>query len=236
MESWKFYFFCGIKEDFDAIESRLQKGLKEGALYVMSHEVAPNSHHRFEGSHYHFFAQIEDKEYHSFAKWMKDRYNLVGKAKDGNSREYGIVKAIKDQEKAIQYILKDGNFKSNMNSNLIKKLYEQAFKKETTEKDFIDDLFKFIENQILIKYGKDPTQTHLKNSVDIEYCKLTYCSITKQDVICAIIKYYREHNIKTLTRAVANRLYEKFVIYGAGLSETEIYSVLFEETTINKYA
>lgn len=226
---WKFFFFCGLKEDYDEIEDRLKKGLKTDALYVMCHEVADDVHHRFNGSHYHFFAQIEDKAYHSFAKWMKDRYTLIGKASDGNSREYGCVKSVKDQDRAIAYILKDGDYRSNMEPNLIKNLYETSFKKnKKDERDFIEQLFLHIKQSILVHNGRDPKQCQL-NKKGEPIIDITPYQMDKKLICMAIIAFYQVNkDIGTLSRAVILRLFERFVIYGSGVDAERAYSILFE--------
>lgn len=226
---WKFFFFCGHSEDYDLIHERLVKGLKEDALYVMSHEVAEGVHHRFNGSHYHFMVQIENKEYHSLAKWFKDRYSLNGKAQDGNSREYGVVKSIKDTDKAIQYILKEGNYKSNMDTQVIQNLYELSFKKKTQEKDFIEELFQYIKEKILIQNGRDPSQLAVTRKGGLQCALITGLSFTKRDICVAIIDYYRLNpKIGQLSRALIQRLYERFLIYGSKMDSDEVYNKLFE--------
>lgn len=81
--------------------------------------------------HYHFIAYLSDGEYHKLSKNLFiDKYALRGRATKGKPRQYGKVKkTIKDEELAIAYTLKDGNYRTNMDQKTIDKCLKKSYEK-----------------------------------------------------------------------------------------------------------
>ena len=124
------FFACGKPDDttYNYYESTLLEYDVQG--YIISQEIAKDSHKRWDGGHYHFMAQMKDEDYHKFTKRLKEKYKLNGRARDGVSREYGKVNKIEKLERAKAYTVKDGNYRTNLPEETIKKIYEESHEKD----------------------------------------------------------------------------------------------------------
>lgn len=104
--------------------------------YDVGHYIIAFEHKNYD--HFHFYCQLSEIHYHRFAKRVfKDKFNLRGKAKDGNPRQYGKVKQVENHEKMMSYTLKDGEYKTNMTPEQLKEAIELS-KSYNEIKDTID--------------------------------------------------------------------------------------------------
>ncbi len=123
-------FMCHIqKEYYDYLESTLQE--YDIGQYLIGYEASPYEH-------YHFLVQMSTADYHLFAERVfRKKFKLRGRAKDGNSRQYGKMKQIDDFNRLASYSIKDGDFRSNMSETDVQKYFEKSFKKHEKKKKYI---------------------------------------------------------------------------------------------------
>lgn len=58
-------------------------------------------------SHYHFLVDFTEKQYNTYIKRIREKFNLRGKAFKGHRKQYGRIRKIEDLEKLKAYMLKD---------------------------------------------------------------------------------------------------------------------------------
>jgi len=182
-------FFCAVRhEHYDYLENTLQE--YDIGLYLMAAEVTPLAHQATDGQHFHFLVQMNDTDYHKFAKRVfSDKFKLAGRAGNGKARQYGRVKKIEDLERLAAYTVKDGNIRSNMSEEQLKTYKEQAFTLEE-KKDFRDKLMQHLIVAVkdLVEYKKEQFLAH-------GYCqskdRADYIKWRPVEVYAMIIKYYR---------------------------------------------
>lgn len=87
--------------------------------------------------HMHFYIKMSDREYRNLANSLfKQKYGLRGRAVKDKARQYGKLKKIRDKEKLLAYMLKDGiqynkNVWTNMVKDMLEKLHrDMSYKKE----------------------------------------------------------------------------------------------------------
>lgn len=106
------------EEHYDYVEEKVkQYGLGD---YVIGFEKSSKSH-------YHILMEGNDKIYKNFSKVLKEKFNLN---KNGKKHQYRKEKEVRSVEQYKTYILKDGNYRSNLDAEEIKKLYDQSYQKE----------------------------------------------------------------------------------------------------------
>lgn len=100
--------------------------------------------------HMHFCIHMSSVEYRNFANQVfKQKYKLRGRATKNERRQYGKIKQIRDLEKLLTYMLKDGieyfkNVWTTMNRKMLEELYEtKSFEKE--EKPYLK-FMKYLKN------------------------------------------------------------------------------------------
>lgn len=137
-------FMAHIHENqFDVLEDIIKS---YETKYLIALEVEPYHH-------YHFIAYLSDEEYHKLSKNLFiDKYKLRGRAIKGKPRQYGKVKkTIKDEELAIAYTLKDGNYRTNMDQKTIETCLKKSYEK-TSKNLEVEKLFQYLD----LKNYKDP--------------------------------------------------------------------------------
>lgn len=105
------------EEHFDWME----KTIKEYTLgeYVIAFEMSKKAH-------YHILMEGSDKIYRNMSKKIKEKFNLNA---NGKKHEYRKEPNIRDKEQYNIYILKDGNYRSNMSEDRLRDLYNQSYQK-----------------------------------------------------------------------------------------------------------
>ena len=83
--------------------------------WILGRETAKDgSHQSTDGEHVHVLAQMTKKQYESLNKNIKDKFKLNGVARDGSPKQYGKVKQIRSIDRMAAYIIKDGNYETNL--------------------------------------------------------------------------------------------------------------------------
>lgn len=188
-------------EKFDELEERIKLFDTE---YLIAYENA-----KYE--HYHFIVKITDKEYHNFCQeYFKKKYKLCGRAVKGQPRQYGKEKQIKDLDRSLIYTLKDGNYRTNMDKDYIKELYEKSFKKDNKKEKHMDLLFKHLDS----KHIPYDTENYC-NQYKVQYCK------TNKDILAEIYYFIlKNKDIElSLSRTAINNYFLKY------LRTTQLYSI-----------
>lgn len=174
--------------EYDYLEEVLQE--YDCGYYLIGYEAEPYNH-------YHFLCQMSLSNYHNFTKRVfTTKYKLRGKAIKGHSRQYGKIKEIHDIEKLKSYTIKDGNYRSNMSEEDVKKIFDNSHKKETLklQKDKMIDYigsFQGDPKTKIIKYclahDVDITASKLKSFYNYYLAKTTY--LTETDKILKIKEF-----------------------------------------------
>lgn len=192
-------FMCQLKHtEIDYLERILQE--YEIGNYIISMEVAKESHKETEGQHFHFIVQMSDKDYHKYSKRVfVDKYKLRGKAGGGLPRQYGKVSDIQNLEGMLSYTVKDGNFRTNMTEAEIKHYVANSFQKHE-DRSFEEQLFAYLsemKNMKTCDYGvkRDPTTKEIMIMI-VDYFKTnnikSYCSKIKLE------SYTRKYQLQVL--------------------------------------
>lgn len=170
--------------------------------------------------HMHFLVEMEETDYHKFSKRVfKDKFKLRGRAVQGKPRQYGKVKHIDDIENAKTYTVKDGNVRTNMSQDELKKYIDKSFEKvEKTE--FLDECAEELERRYI------ESQTSLYGPA--EYAEGGSFSLYKLRMLTITIM--REKGLKSISRSrVENVIYRFVMKSGTPFHATveDIYEMLY---------
>lgn len=143
------FFFIALTHDLrEEVISDLEKYLNEDQSYIISLETSATSHKDVSGEHYHFAVE-NFTNYHNYCKnIIKRKYGLKGKATKGlHGNQYGKVNQVRDQEKFLQYILKEGNIDNiiykKIDLKIIQEYMQRSYKKED-RRSFYDNLMNYL--------------------------------------------------------------------------------------------
>lgn len=116
-EKWIGCRFDVALEHFDYMEATL----KEYAIgdWVIAHEMSSKSH-------YHILFWGSERIYRNLSKKLKEKFNLNA---NGKKHEYRKEPEIRSKEQYNIYILKDGNYRSNMSREKLEELYNKSYQK-----------------------------------------------------------------------------------------------------------
>ncbi len=152
---WNSFFGAIDHMWFDYLEEKLLE--YDIGYYIIAAETAEDKHKKTKGQHFHFVVQMTEKDYNAYVKRVfKDKFKLSGRAGNGEGRQYGRVKAIEDIIRMKAYVMKDGNFRSNIPKDEQLELLSIAFKKdekETELKEFRDRLMAAVHHDLTSKQG-----------------------------------------------------------------------------------
>lgn len=123
-------FYYAIKWRLDNYKN--YEYLKEKLLHhigdrkwILGKEIAKDGvHEDTDGEHVHVLCQMTKREYESLNKNIKDKYKLRGVPRDGKAKQYGKVKQIRSIDRMAAYVIKDGNYETNLEPEIIEKLKE----------------------------------------------------------------------------------------------------------------
>lgn len=208
-------FMCHAPtSDYNYLETTLQE--YNVGQYLIGHESTPYEH-------YHFLVQMSSDDYHLFAERVfRKKYKLRGRATKDNPRQYGKLKKIEDLEKLKSYTIKDGNYRSNMPEQDVKKYFENSFKK-IEKKKIYQEIFETIELEKpieIIRFMDDyarPTGNNMKQII--------------KKIILLIINYLRINTDINMCRSNVLSYTQFFFKNTSHYSPSEkdelIYSLLF---------
>ena len=200
-------FFAAIKHEHSEYVYNTIKKYDVGDI-IIGLETSIDSHVQTNGEHMHFCVQMTEQTYHSICKVIfKTKFKLRGQAKDGQPRQYGKVKDIKDLNLMIAYTIKDGNIITNIPDERIEEYKKLSYKKTPVKKDILEELF-----------------THLDKTIK-------YQTIDSCDVEIQVIGFLREHykkSRKAITASMVSAYANKYRLYGTDLiSDEDYYNRLF---------
>jgi len=142
---------------------------------------------------------------------FREKYELRGRAQDGNARQYGRVKNIQDNEKMASYTVKDNNIRTNFEEEQLRKIFEGSYKKKPKKtKEMI--------NEELKEYLREIERV---NSDKI---------YMEQELKAGVCKYHIENKTKwSLTASYVQRVVSNFIAYessrGLEYRLQEIYNI-----------
>lgn len=202
-------FFAAIKhEHTESVLECLKK--YDIGQFIIAKEKAGAAHSETEGEHLHFCVEMPPEQYVNFSKCcFIDKYKLRGRAPAGQSRQYGKVKEIRNLQKMQAYTLKDGDYITNMDEEVIKELYKQSAKK--VEKKNIYDIC--MEN---MKTVEKPGRFRPNCS---------YMADLKYEILRTHIK---EDVRKDVSKLIMERYIRMFMMYHSDFSEDEKIRMLYD--------
>lgn len=113
-------FFDLPVTEFDNLENKLKS--YDIGHYAIAHETKPRDH-------FHLIWESTEQVSNNFRKVIVEKYKLRRKGRGGKVN-YGKVKDLRDAERMLVYTLKDGNFRSNYDPEILHEYFKQSFKKE----------------------------------------------------------------------------------------------------------
>lgn len=131
-DNWVMCMFAVYHSEKEYIKDQLIRHTLPGGYYLLSQEVAKDSHKETNGEHFHVMAQMTNEAYGLMSMNIKRKYNLRGKAVEGKPRQYGKV-AVKKLLEAISYTGKDGIWESNIPADLLAYFHNKSYTKSTNQ-------------------------------------------------------------------------------------------------------
>lgn len=154
--------------------------------YIVGMEITQESHKETNGEHFHFMVQMEDADYHKYAKRVfKDKFKLAGRATKGCPRQYGKVKHIENLERMKAYTVKSKNIRSNMDQAELDHIIELSFEREDKLK-LKDEVFQALDKVVLKEWFTDD-EHGVYERMHMESCWHNYHGLS-----IAVIKYFIE--------------------------------------------
>lgn len=183
------------------ISSELIKSFEEyidvSARYLVGMETAKDAHAQTKGQHFHFIADMSEKQYDKFRKTiLVNKYKLQGVAKMGMPRQYGKIKKIRDETKLFQYTCKDENIiYKNIDLKTIQEYIAKSYHREERKMP-IEELMADLKANVGMFYNEDG-------------------SIRFSMIECAIIQFYCDNSEKekVLTKSSVKSLTIRFLMY-----------------------
>lgn len=225
---FKAWFIDAPLEEFDYVEQTLMR--YDIGEYAIGHEKVNSKGE--EKPHYHFFVEIENKDYNSYIKLINKRIPIIGSGK-GGKRKYGAVKDIRDLNKMLSYTIKDNNYRSNMEADRLKEAFEKSFPKKDirTELDklktgFIEYVTNHVNADIPLKryYDKETNIKHLPP----KYTLLTDTSVAVNRLRSRAIEYLVQEEIPIKSR---NQIESYTLHYAQHTKDIEIIKFILFKTT-----
>lgn len=161
----------------------LEETLKEYNIgnYIIANEITTTSHKETNGQHFHFLVQMEDEDYHRYAKRVfKDKFKLRGRAAKDLPRQYGKVNKIENLERMKAYTVKSGNIRSNMPQEELDGYMEASFEREDKLK-IKDELFQKLRGINLLDWTTN--RYGIRDDVNMEHSSMNYSSIVKSILV-----------------------------------------------------
>ena len=130
---WTACYFRMAHSDGDYLRTKLFKQLPEGAKYIISKETTAKECQDFSGQHFHVFAQIPKQKYENLVKNMKDKFpHFKHKSDKLKSNMYGKVKQLRSYDLMAAYTVKDDNYETNIEQEIMEKIKKLSYEKGTT--------------------------------------------------------------------------------------------------------
>lgn len=105
------FFMAAIKHsEKDNIINYIEKYMDTDGGYLIALETSQTSHSDTSGEHFHFAVDMNKENYDKFRKTvLVNHYRLRGQAKNGQPRQYGVIKNVRDETKFLTYMCKEKN-------------------------------------------------------------------------------------------------------------------------------
>lgn len=126
------------ENEFDVLEQMITDHDIGG--YIIGHETDPYDHFHV------VFEELSENVYTNLNKKIVEKYKLRACSKKGIRKQYGKIRKIEDLDKLKSYTVKDGNFRTNLSDEEMKKVIENSFEK-TRKKEWIDKVIKRLEEE-----------------------------------------------------------------------------------------
>lgn len=168
--------------------------------YIVALEVAKGKHKQSNGEHFQIIMDMEETTYQNLNKALIKEFNLQGQSRNGIAKQYGKVtkSEIRDIEKACIYTTKDGLFESNIDSEVLKKWYEQSFQKKSNTLE-VKNLIEYLD---AFYYHQDNDTFYLSDMLDkikekiIEYHLDSNYNLPRKGIFSDYVRYYCQYSDK----------------------------------------
>lgn len=181
-------------------ENTIKYNVKE---YCISWEIALGKHKQTDGEHFHILLYAQEnikKITTNIQKHFKLKYNLIGQAKNGDGRQYGVVKKeIRSPNTLLSYIVKDNNYYcSNGLKDNLTSLPKWEERPESEKQDWFFTLQTELEER---NYKLITINEHFNDKKQKFHHTITTPKTSRTDICELILEIYIEKNLKPPTKA-----------------------------------
>lgn len=161
---FKCFWYVALKHSrVQEYKNLLDNYIDASASVLFGLETTTTSHHVTQGEHIHCAADISPHQFKLFTDTVHRKHlKLNGRAKDGQARQYGSVKNIRDQSKLLSYTVKDNNVLTwNVSEEDLQDWKEHSYPKQDVVSRFKliqDHLEKFEETMVWQQLCYGPKQ------------------------------------------------------------------------------
>jgi len=145
------FFMAAIKHsEKDNLINYIEKYMDIDGGYLIALETSQTSHIDTSGEHFHFAVDMNKENYDKFRKTvLVNHYKLRGQAKNGQARQYGVIKNVRDETKFLTYMCKEKNLNNIYYKKKDLKIIEEYILNSYTKPD------KKLYETILMEYLLD---------------------------------------------------------------------------------
>lgn len=200
-------FYCDLPQgEIDNLEQKLENYLPYGeeSKYIIAHEISTAT----KKSHFHVICEN--------LEWNKFRDNILIKKYQlkSKNKQFGKVKKIKDINKMISYIVKQGK--------LLKEPEEIKAQRRTNLDDNL--IQEYLENS----YQKEDDRSHIELCLD-KLAALPYqYEFSDTDLVCKkiqILDYFKQNKLECNFNKV-QRIFDMYLMRQEHLSANTIYEIM----------
>lgn len=183
----------------DILWNYLCKYTQSDEKLILAKETSTKSHQDISGQHFHILAEWETKTYEAFKKTIIiNHYKLRGQATKDHSRQYGIVRKIKDEDKMLSYTIKANDYQQqNYTEEELEEAYNNSYEKEDI-KAYQDQIMEhLLANRTYFIKEFSENQGSIIQTILIEESILKYNMETKDKPICkSKLEYYTNYYLQ----------------------------------------
>ena len=153
--------------------------------------------------HFHGVVFMEDHEYDKVQRHFREVWKLKGSARNGDTKEYGRVRKVKDKNKMLSYTVKDGNVVTSETWDIDLEQFIQASyqKPKETLKELRE---KELKKEMLNKNVSDTISTKNIAQMTISEFRLYH------QLCCRICRIYNKYHFDLPTIKTINRLLVRY--------------------------
>lgn len=189
---YKFFMSAIEHKEIEKVQIMLEKYIDASASYIISMETSKTAHKETKGQHMHYAVQMDDKQYDAFRHTcFNNTYKLRGRAVDGQPRQYGKIKQVRDESKFLSYTVKDKNIiYKNIDLKTIQEYICKSYER-VDKKDFVQALTDHLSSKAFYR----DIET-MQDNIAIDHIELEILKYSMQNNK-AVTKSYIKHITST---------------------------------------